>query len=825
VLRAQDKQGTQTFRLYEGITAYVHNPDGKAFSVQLEVRDINLISQGPREVLFKVYDPDGQPVVREVIPDDGITEGLFPERLGGWCEELQYYMTLYAKGTKPSFRWSSWSDPKRLAALPAQKFEKQIAGGKKGVYRVVLAGTNDHFATLKISPELKYGIVGHTNWLHGSRDLLKKRFIYVPKGTSGIFFAIAEPDQPQTRTFKLTAPDGKVLFEGKAAGGYVRLGGQAWKETPLKVEKPGEYDGKLLKLEVSEGKNDYLVRITLQQPKDGAFKDYVGMGSLALFCEDEATAMALQGGTFVEDGELFWHPFQAKFHRWLKANPLDANDEQKALRKELEALYDGFHLFETSDGRGTQMWTLWSYGMGYYGCKVFRSSWVLMQRADVPAELKAIIREGLIMGGDRMSFAVSSESVNGNAFAQMPIALWYCHRATGDAIQKERFEVFWDRWKNEGWGPGLGLSKSGDAQEFLAHDMHYGSYIMDNWKAKENTWVREGGILGDATDDPRFQQVMDRYYQLYSYLYCREQDKRPVAANPWSARTHMHPHKEATNWEFGPNTWKGEPGPDLTASVNGGDEWFAARRKNYYIVTFHGRISPEWMSKCYPGQLGFSGGVICQLTVPGKGPVLVSTQTESYGTGMDPSNWRNFRVHGLMGECWDGEPLIASISEHHDARLQGNTVTSSGEVRNAHVKVARSYTYHADSIECSVQLAESDYAEILSVWSWARNWSEVKSAYEVFPYLPKDPSGQKATTVTLLNAAGAAIGPATDNLAEAQGIRIDRGGFGVVIKLEKPAKVKLGANNTVMVQVVEPQEKPTPAAQVALKYTLAPFVE
>ena len=58
---------------------------------------------------------------------------------------------------------------------------------------------------------------------------------------------------------------------------------------------------------------------------------------------------------------------------------------------------------------------------------------------------------------------------------------------------------------------------------------------------------------------------------------------------------------------------------------NGGHEWFAARRKGYYALTFHGRLTPEWMNQCFEGQLGFGGGILCQLTVPGKGPVLAST--------------------------------------------------------------------------------------------------------------------------------------------------------------------------------------------------------
>ncbi len=85
---AQSRNGAETYRLYDGITAYVYNPDGLDFSIHLEIRDINLFAHGPREVLFKVYDPDGRPVVREVLPDDGVTEGAFPDAIGGWCDEF-----------------------------------------------------------------------------------------------------------------------------------------------------------------------------------------------------------------------------------------------------------------------------------------------------------------------------------------------------------------------------------------------------------------------------------------------------------------------------------------------------------------------------------------------------------------------------------------------------------------------------------------------------------------------------------------------------------------------------------------------------------------
>jgi len=807
-----------TYRLYQGVTIYVNNPQGQDFSVNLDVRDLNLFANGPREVLFKVYDPDGQPVVREVIPDDGVTSGNFPERIGGWDHELQYYADLYARGTRPSFQWSAWSDPNRLQSVVSRSFNRKIKGSQEGIYRIVLAGTRDHYVTLKLTPDLKFGVAGHHTWMHGHGNLLSKSYIYIPKGTDGIFFAVAEPDEPRTRHFKLTAPDGKVLLSGPADGGYASPGSGAWKDASLAFAKPGQYDGKLLVLEVSEGQGDYLVKVTLQQPKTGAFADYVGMGSQAVFAPDRRAALAIKGGTTVVDGLVFWHPFQIRFYRWLKAHPLTADDKEKALRKELEALFNYFRLLETSDGRGSRTWTNWAYALGYYGCKIWRPGWTLLRRNDVSADLKAIIREGLIMAGDRLSFAVGIECVNGNAFSQIPVALWYGHRATGDPMLKERFELFWDRWKTEGWGPGCGLSRSGDSQEHFAHDMHYGSYLMDNWRGL--TWVA-GSILDDATDDPRFKEVIGRYRDLYSYLHCQDASGRTVHANPWSSRTRHGVGSGTRDWKMDGRTWKGAPGPEFTVSVNGGDEWFAARRRSYYMLTFHGRLAPAWLSHAFGGQLGFGGGAICQLTVPGKGPVLVSTLNGAYGEGMHPSQWHHFRLHSVVGESWDGRPLVTAISEHADASLKGKVVSSSGEVRGSHVKISRNYTYNRDSIDCEVGLAESDYAAPLSIWSRSlrKNWSEVRTAYEMLPYM----ADNAPTAVTLRDDKGKDLGAATPEAREAKDIRIDRGGYGVDVRLEKPMKVKLGANSTVLIQLTPEGKSETPAGDVALKYRLVPF--
>ena len=773
---------TQTYRLYDGITAYINNPEGESFNITLDVRDINVFAGGPRELLLKVYDPDGVPILRRIIPDDGVESKGYLPRLGGWDHELEYYAACYGSGTQPMIRWSMYSDPKRLATVAKRTFALPVEGGKNGIYRILIVGDRDHCVSLRLDPALSYAVCGHTTWLHGHGSHWRRSYIYVPKGTVGLHLGFAEPDLPRTRRFTLTDPDGKKLFDGLAAGILAA--------SSIKFEKPAQYDDKVLTLDVSEGPNDFLVHVILQR-SDSV---YAGMGSLAVFAPDRETAEAVKGGAIYRDGETFWHMFQVRLNQWIRQR---SEDVDTSLADDVRALAAQLRLIGPGDARGTAEWTNLAYSFGYYGTQIWRRSWMLMRRDDVPQQVKDTIREALFLGGDRLSFAVGIERVNGNAFAQIPVALWYCSQASGDELQKERFEVFFQRFLTQGWGEGAGISRSGDCQEHFAHDNHYGRYILENW----------AGPLRDITD-PRFKAAYDRICALYDYIWCPG-----VAACPWSSRTHL-----AVDRGPAPD-WKGKPGPDLTADVNGGSEWFAARRKNYYIVTFHGRLAPEWLCNTFYGQIGFGGGIICHLSVPGKGTVLASTLAESYGKGMDLPNWRNFHIHSIVGQMADGRPLSAGASEHMDARLQGNVVTSSGEVRGLPVKSTRSYTFGPDDITCAVQLAATDYQQILTLWSQGRRLSDIQEAYEMIPFLPGDTG--KPTKVILLDAGGRQTGELSETPADAKTVVIDRGGYGARIELEKPMKVLRGAKDTVLIKLTE---KTVSADEIAVKYRIVPFL-
>lgn len=846
-----------THRLHDGITAFVNNADGKDFSVTLTVRDLNFYETGPREVLCKIYDPDGRAVVRKVIPDDGVTSQAFLPPMGAWDHEAWYYAYCYMKGTQPMVRWSAFSAPDRLQSLAKRTFTYSVPGGKKGVYRVMLVGAVDHYVTLAIDPALPYAVAGHPDWLHGHGTQWRKSFVYVPKGTKGLHVMLAEYDMPRGRTLKVAGPDGKVLFEGIATGAFT-------KET-VTFDQP--LDDQLLTVEVSAGRGDFLLGLKLRFAKDPEVTQRGERAVTAALAPDEATARAVRNGAIYHDDRLFWHPFQTRFHDWLKKLPAEAfevkdqngkpaspapptapvkgkiplgslptrtgfiplngphwtptlcdrimhhypaHKNKAALNVALKDLHAGLRSIGPHDHVAVAVggpFANMAYEFSNYAWHYWRAAWRVLKDSDAPDDVKAIVHEAFLVAGDRLAFCRTWERVNGNSFALVLTALRYCHEGTGDPLQKELFETYWQRFTTGGWGERAGVGPSGPVQEGFAYSYHYGSYILTSWLS----------ILADLPDE-RFQKVYDRIRTWYSYALADEN----VAAGPWASRTAYYPQ-----WyieKAGPFAWKGLPGPDFTVSVNDADEFFAARRKNYYALTFHGRLSPKWESNAHPGQSGYGGGMLSQLHVPGKGLVLASTLNGSYGEGMDPSLWRTFHLHTLAGVQADGSPFVAGDSEHFDARLAKQQVTSSGEIRHTSLRCRRTFTFAEDGVNCTVQLNESVYGDLLSLWLKNKLRGKVQEAYEMIPYLPMQKPGPKAkkteTILMLLDAAGKALKPLDKEAAEASAVLIDRGGFGVRIILDKARPVLRGLNNTVLIRLAD---QVTPAGDIALAYRLVPF--
>lgn len=859
VILAGSASASTTFRLYDGITAYIPNSDGKAFTVNLDVRDINLLETGPREIFVKIYDPNGKTLVRKVIADDGIVSQASLPPSGAWDHEAWYYAYCRMQGTQPMVRWSAFSALDRLTAHPKRTFSYPIPAGPKGVYRVQLVGFPDHYVTLSINPDLPFGVCGHPTWLHGSplRDQGKpsKSHLYVPRGTDGLFFQLAEFDLPHKRRFTLTAPDGEKLYDGPATDGFVN------KRIPF--PEKGKWDDKILTLDVTEGSDDYLVNVKFLRSKDPEVAQRGDPATVAIFAPDAKTAQAIQGGAIYHDGRVFWHPFQVRLHDWLKKLSdadfivKDANGKHLELAKgkagdwhfpglptnpgflNVNAIYwaapkcDGImHNYSAHKNRQALNVAirdlsagLRSIGpgeipavavgggfanMGYefsnYAFQYWRPAWRILQHSDAPPDLKELLRETYLLTGDRLAFCVTWARTNGNSFAQVVASLRYCQEATGDDLQKQLFETYWHRFTTGGWGERAGISKSGACQEGFGHDHHYGSYVIDTWKA----------ILADLKD-PRFQKVHDRMRMVYAYTLSNE-----VSASPWCSRTHHNPPMAPE--KDGPLAWRGFPGPDFTESVNDGNEWFAARRKNYYALTYHGRTTPRWVGNAFAGQIGYSGGTLCQLQIPGKGLVLASTLNGSYGEGMATHQWRNFHLHTIVGQTTDGRPFVGADSEHDDARLVKNVVTSSGSIRESALHVSRSYAFEDDAITCTVQLRETSHSDLLNLWIPNKERGKVAECYEMIPFLPKKKgaAAKKGADLTdiILSMKTKEIAILGSEPVEADAVTISRGDFGVKIEFDQARRVERGRNNTLLIAICT---TPTPASKLGIRYRIVPF--
>lgn len=847
----------ETYRLYDGVTLFVNNNEGRDFAIHLGVRDANLFEHGPREVLFKVYDPQGRTLVRKIIPDDGITRPLFVLPVAAWDHEAWFHSYAQEKGAA-LLRCSALSDPERLKAIPMRQFSFKVPGAKKGVYRVLLVGATDHYVSVRLEPSLPYAVCGHPDWLYSRREQWRKAFLYVPRGSVGLHVALAEYDQPRQRRITIRSPQGQELA--------VSPGGQIFWKQQVDFDRPGQWDDQLLTAEVSPGSNDFLLLVKFRLAKNPGIHYRGELVVPAVFASDEATARAAQAGAIYHDGEVFWHGFQVRFHEWLKqlrpedfevrneqgelASPAPgyeivpgkklpllpqrpnflpvngpywrpplcdvimhhwpAHKNRAALNLALRDLYRGLRSIGPNDHVSVALggpFANMAYEFSNYAWHYWRPAWRILQESDAPAEVKQIVREAFLVAGDRLAFCRSWERINGNAFAQVLAALRYGYEATGDPLQKELFEVYWQRFTSGGWGERVGVGPSGPVQEGFAYAYHYASYILTTWQA----------ILADLHDE-RFQRVYDGVRRWFSYTLADEN----IAAGPWSSRTHYYPH-----WKIeteGPFAWKGLPGPDFTESVNGANEWFAARRKNYYILTYHGRLAPKWETHSHLGQSGYGGGMICQLHVPGKGLVLASTLNGAYGENMDISQWRTFRLHTLAGIQADDSPFISADSEHFDAKLTGNRVTSSGPIRCTPLYIRRAFTFDDREINCEVQLEETPDTQLLTLWLKNPWRGRVREAYELIPFLPQTRSqpGQKPqpTTVMSLDQQGRPVEPLGQKPILTSGVLIDRGGLGVRIYLDKPRPVHRTPQGVLFIQLVD---HVCPAREIHMTYRLVPF--
>lgn len=309
------------YHLRQGVTFYVANPAGISFAISVDIKDINTFCQGAQTLLLKVYDPDGLALYNEDVPDDGIVEGGYQQAWAGWDHELWARGASREIGAEPFFRWETFSSPQKLEKIRSAAKKIAVDAGKKGVYQIQMAGCDDHFVKLELTPNLRFGVLGHPDFIVGHKEQFSESYLCVPErpfyvhSPNSIEVWIIEHGYPRTRKLSL-------YFEGKAlpiedvvthVASPVLTPGQALGRGRASLE--GVSPGSVLKLAIG-GRGDFLLRIS---------------GIPAILCPDQQTAEFIAGGIVraTGDGPLTSFAFQREL--WEAVRHLQAQDFHAAV--------------------------------------------------------------------------------------------------------------------------------------------------------------------------------------------------------------------------------------------------------------------------------------------------------------------------------------------------------------------------------------------------------------------------------------------------------------------------------------------------------------
>jgi len=303
------------YHLRQGVVFYVANTSGRPFKLQIDLKDINTFCQGAQTALFKVYDPDGKVLHAEDIPDDGITDGGYQQAWAGWDHELWARGAIREIGGEPLFRWDAFSNPQKLDKIRGAVRSVSVKDARKGVYRVQLAGCDDHFVKFSVSGGLKFGVVGHPDFIAGHGEQFATGYLYVPElpfyaaKKKRIDVWLIEHAWPRTRKVSIYHGSKPLAMKRIPQGDTVTAltPGQAIGRASISLD--GIKPGTVLRL-VNEGRGDFLLRIH---------------GIPAILCPDEQTARFIAGGVErLDGGPVVSFPFQKQL--WNAVRHLKKDD-------------------------------------------------------------------------------------------------------------------------------------------------------------------------------------------------------------------------------------------------------------------------------------------------------------------------------------------------------------------------------------------------------------------------------------------------------------------------------------------------------------------
>lgn len=281
------------WRCRETLVFHLYDDRGDGFSLDVDLRDMNIYQQGERPVLLWVTGPGGNTLVRQVVEDDGNVDGG-----GAFCDGIsdvyldfryrEWHRANSPRGVPPGKKRSPYL--RRPQELEARRVPLQVPPLGKGLYRLVIVAGWDHWVAVTPSRRLRVGVHSGPGPMpvHGER--LEEAYLYVPATTKELGIVLTEEEAPYNWRLQVEDDEGRQLA----------------------ATEPRTFCSYAF---VREPAHDSVLRLRVTGTTPGACLHL--KGAPFLLCPDAETARLMHGGVEVDEfGRATFHEYLRTLTDW-----------------------------------------------------------------------------------------------------------------------------------------------------------------------------------------------------------------------------------------------------------------------------------------------------------------------------------------------------------------------------------------------------------------------------------------------------------------------------------------------------------------------------
>ncbi|MFH1970079.1 MAG: hypothetical protein ABIJ53_07140, partial [Verrucomicrobiota bacterium] len=282
------------WRPREWLVFHMLDETGEGFNLEVTVRDMNVYMQGPRPLMIWVVGPNDATIKRIIVEDDGIVSGN--ER---YCDGIydvfmdfryrEWHRVHSPEGYPPGKARSPYLDtPERL---PCRTRKLKVSGGGRGLYRVFIVGSWDHWVSITPDRPIPTGVHPGPGTLYVHKDRFEEAYFYIPPAVKDIMVSVSEEIQPFNWNVTLEDETGNVL--GKTT--------------------PRTFLSYILH---TPEKGDSVCRLRVKGHTEGACLNIIGVPFV--LTPDRETARKIAGGLQVDGKERqTFHHHQRIINKWI----------------------------------------------------------------------------------------------------------------------------------------------------------------------------------------------------------------------------------------------------------------------------------------------------------------------------------------------------------------------------------------------------------------------------------------------------------------------------------------------------------------------------